>query len=246
MPQRTLRATLLWIAAGFFALGLASVILRPSSPTSSPTRTPAEPSPQPDAPQSTVLILGVDDLASETPQLRAVWLAAHRPPGEAVYLFGLPIDAAASDGSRLQDSFTWERDAGPTPEFLSAVGALSPVSLDVVVALDETGFASLIDFLGGVELEGGKVGGREVLGVMGLFTGDAAASLEAQRRLLEALARRAGDVGPGSELQPLVDLIPDHAFLSIPPAEALTRLAPLLPLATSDIHITLPITPDES
>ncbi len=183
MPQRTLRATLLWIAAGFFALGLASVILRPSSPAVSPVATSAEPSPPPNAPQSTVLLLGVDDLASEPPQLRAVWLAAHRPPGEAVYLFGLPIDAATPDGVLLKDAFSWDPDAGPTSEFLSAVATLSPVPLDVVVVLDETAFASLIDFLGGVELEGGKVGGREVLGVMGLLTGDAAASLEASAPL---------------------------------------------------------------
>ncbi|HSB90220.1 MAG TPA: hypothetical protein VLD63_09370 [Anaerolineales bacterium] len=246
MSQRTLRATLLWIAAGFFALGLASVLLRPSAPSAATATSTDEPTPAPDAPQSTALILGVDDLGSSSPQLLAVWLAAHRPPGRAVYLFGLTTDTNTADGAKLTQAFSWKPGSGPSREFLSAVASLSPVALDVVVVMDETAFAALIDFLGGVELEGGVVGGREVIGVMGLLTGDAAASLDAQGRLLEALAQRAGQVGPGTELKPLADLVPEHLYLSIPTADALTRLAPLLPLDRSNIHISLPLPNEES
>ena len=236
MPRRALRATLFWIAAGFFVLGVASVILRPSSPEASPATASVEPSPPPDAPQTTVLILGVDDLGSESPDLLAVWVATHRPPGKAVYLFGLPTDATTPDGISLEEAFS--RDP---PEFMSALSALSPVPLDVVVVLDETAFASLIDFLGGVDLEGSRVGGRDVMAVMGLLVGDASASLEAQRQLLGAMTLRLVDVGPGTELQPLADLVPDHAYLSIPVADALTRLAPLLPIDPANILISLPL-----
>lgn len=246
MPQRALRATLFWIAAGFFVLGVASVVLRPSSPAASPATASVEPSPPPNAPQTTILILGVDDLQSEPPHLRAVWLAAHRPPGESIYLFGLPTDAQTHTGASLEDSFSWNPEDGPSREFLDAVASLSPVTLDVTAVLDETAFASLIDFLGGVDLKGGRVGGREVMAVMGLLTGDASASLEAQRQLLGAMALRLGYVGPGSELQPLADLVPDHAYLSIPVADALTRLAPLLPLDPANLRISLPLTGDGS
>src|SRR3990172_9154330 len=166
MPRRALRATLFWIAAGFFVLGVASVILRPSAPAASPATASVEPSPPPDAPQTTILILGVDDLHSERPLLRAVWLAAHRPPGESIYLFGLPTDAQTPAGASLEDSFSWNPEDGPSREFLEAVASLSPVTLDVTAVLDETAFASLIDFLGGVDLKGGRVGGREVMAVM--------------------------------------------------------------------------------
>src|SRR3990170_4782275 len=107
MPRRDLRSTLFWIAAGFFLLGVASVILRPSSPEASSATATAEPSPPPDPPQTTILILGVDDLRSETPHLRAVWLAAYRPPGASIYLFGLPTDARTPAGATLEDSFSW-------------------------------------------------------------------------------------------------------------------------------------------
>lgn len=241
MPRRALRATLIWIAAGFFLLGLASVLLRPAPSGGNPSSTSTPATPEPDAPQTTVLILGVDDLSSDAPSLQAVWVAAQRPPGREVFLFGLPVDAAGPDGEGLQDSFSWSRRNGPSQEFREAVESLSPVSLDVIVALDEAGFARLIDFLGGVELEQGTVGGSQVLGILGLFSGDASARLEAQRGLLEALVQRIGRVGPGTDLQALVDLVPQHAYLSIPAADALTRLAPLLPLAPGEIRISLPL-----
>jgi hypothetical protein len=241
MPQRALRATLFWIAAGFFLLGVASVVLRPASPQASSATATAEASPPPDAPQTTILILGVDDLRSDTPDLRAVWLAAHRPPGPSIYLFGLPTDAQTPAGAVLEDSFSWDPQHGPSPEFLSAVASLSPITLDITAVLDETAFASLIDFLGGVDLKGGRVGGREVVAVMEFLAGDASANLEAQRQLLGAMALRMVDVGPGAELQPLADLVPDHAYLSVPVADVLARLAPLLPLDPANILISLPL-----
>jgi hypothetical protein len=241
MPPRGPRTALLLIAAGFFALGIASVILRPRSPISPTFSTPAATSAAPNAPQETALILGVDDLQSESPHLVAVWLAAHRPPGDSLFLFGLPVDAATAEGPTLEESFAWSSDEGPDPAFLDAVRSISPLPLEFTVVLDETAFAGLIDFLGGVELDGADVGGREVLGVMSLLTSDPSAALEAQRRLLEALARRAQAVGPGSELQPLVDLIPDHAFTSIPASQVLTLAAPLLPLTADRIHVSLPV-----
>jgi len=241
MPRRALRATLFWIAAGFFLLGVASVVLRPSSPAATPATASAEPSPPPDAPQTTILILGVDDLRSDPPHLRAVWLAAYRPPGPSIYLFGLPTDAQSPAGAVLEDLFSWGPQGGLSSEFLDAVASLSPVTLDVTAVLDETAFAAMIDFLGGIDLKGGRVGGREVVAVMGLLSGDASASLEAQRQLLGAMALRMVDIGPGTELQPLADLVPNHAYLSVPVTDLLTRLAPLLPLDPANILISLPL-----
>ena len=241
MQPRGPRTTLFLIALGFFALGIASVIFRPRNGVVPTPSAPAVTSAAPNAPQDTVLILGVDDLSSDDPQLAAVWLAAHRPPGDSVFLFGLPIDASTPAGPTLEEIFGWDPESGPDPGFLDAVHSLSPIPLGFTVVLDETAFATLIDFLGGVELNGGVVGGREVLGVMGLLAADPAAALEAQRRLLEALAQRAGGIGPGSELQPLVDLIPEHAYTSVPVSEALTLAAPLLPLTADRIHVSLPV-----
>jgi hypothetical protein len=229
------------IAVGFFALGIASVVFRPRTPVFPSPTTPAVPSAAPDASQQTVLILGVDDLQSDEPQLVAAWVAAHRPPGEGVFLFGLRLDARAPEGGSLQDLFRFRAEEGPDSEFLAAVSTLTPLPIEFTVVLDESAFAALIDLLGGVELDGAVVGGREVLGVMGLLTSEPSAALEAQRRLLEALATRAHVIGPGSELQPLVDLVPDHAYLSIPISEALTLAAPLLPLSAEQIHVSVPI-----
>lgn len=241
MRPRGPRTTLFLIAVGFFALGIASVVFRPRSEIPSAPSTPVATSASPNAAQQTILILGVDDMTADSPKLVAVWLATHRAPGDTVFVFGLPADAPTPAGPPLAQTFAWHRKNGPKAEFLEAVRSLSPLPIEFTITLDQTAFATLIDFLGGVELDGDVVGGREVLAVMELLAGDPGATLEAQRRLLEALAQRAGAIGPGSELQPLVDLVPEHAFVSIPVSDALTLAAPLLPLSADRIHISLPV-----
>lgn len=243
MRRLSFRTVLIAVAAGFFLLGLVSTLVRPTtSPSPRPTATSSsdalDSTPAADSPQKTILILGVDSLEPDAPELRAVWFALLRPPGRDVFLLGLPIDRPVSGGSILEEAFGWE--SGPTASFLEALSELTPLPIDVVVVLDSKGFATLIDFLGGVPTAGTTVDGAAALSVVDLLKDDADASLQAQYRLLQALAAQVGGIQAGTDLQPLVDLIPAHAFVSLPVQQAIALVAPLLPLDPSRIHVSLP------
>ncbi len=245
MRSISFRAVLMVAAIGFFALGLVSTLMRPAGSSPTATAMPqAELSPTPavGASQINVLIVGLDSLQAKKPNLVAVWLASFRPPGKEVFLFGFPLDHPLSDGGSLSESFAWSGE--PSTEFLDSLAAVAPLPLDAVIALDAEGFAGLIDFLGGVPTGEATVGGAAALNVLDLLRGDPAASLLAQSRLLEALATRVKAVQPGTDLQPLLALVPDHAYVSLSPDDGLALIAPYLPLDPARIHLSLPAARD--
>jgi hypothetical protein len=226
----------------FFGLGLASVLIerRPATPTPRSTPVRSTSTVSLDVPQVSVLILGVDTLDHDSGELQAVWLASFRPPGKELFLFGFPTDRRLPDGHTLREAYAAADDPGP------ALTPITKLPVDAVVVLDAQGFAELIDFLGGVPSGQTTVDGAAALNVLALLHDDPAAALLAQTRLLQALAQRAGAVQPGTDLQPLLDLAPSHAVVSMPAREALTLVAPYLPFESQRIHISLPSTPDAS
>lgn len=246
MRTITFRSVLIAVAAGFFLLGIASTILRPTArPPAESTSSPTEETgstPAAETAQRSVLILGVDSLEAEPPELRAVWLASLRPPGRELFLLGLPIDRPSAEGLPLQDVFGY--DDGPSSDFLEAFSTLTPLPIEAVVVLDTAGFSALIDFLGGIPTAGSVVDGRTALSVLDLLRADPAASLRAQYRLLQALSLQVGRIQPGTDLQPLVDLLPSHAYLSLPVQQVIAQVAPILPLEPKQIHVSLPVEDD--
>lgn len=238
MRNLSFRNLLIVAAVGFFALGIASTLIRPRvDPTLDiqPTPSPSPPPALTGARQLSVLILGVDSFEADSPELQAVWLAAIRPPEDDVFLFGFRVDHGVGEGTTLQEALAWSE--GPGEEFLAAFSALTPLPIDAVIALDSVGFAAVIDFLGGVPTDGEPVDGSAALSILRLLRDDPAASLLGQARLLQALTTRADGIRPGSDLQPLLDLVPEHAYVRPGPEAALTLIAPLLPLAPERIHL---------
>jgi len=241
MRSISFRTILIAFAVGFFALGIASTLVRPRPPDGAggPTSTVRiRPTPPPaSTPQITVLVLGVDRLGEEG-ELLAVWLASFRPPGKELFLFGFPTDRKLAGGATLREAYA------ESPENPESLARLTSLPLDAVVVLDSNGFAALIDFLGGVPTGGATVDGAAALNVLSLLRDEPAASLLAQSRLLEALRARAGAVQAGTDLQPLLDLTPDHAWLTVPPRDLLTMVAPYLPFDAERVHVSLPAAPD--
>ena len=247
MRSISFRTILIAAAVGFFALGVVTTVLRPRPPadraTPTSTRRPRSTEPVHGPPQLTILILGVDSLDADDPALLAVWLASFRPAGRELFLFGFPTDHELADGTRLQQAFA----SGEDPlESLESLASLSVLPLDAAIVLDSEGFAGLIDFLGGVPTGETSVDGAAALSVLALLRDDPAASLLAQARLLEAVSAQAPEVQPGTDLQPLLDLVPDHAASSMAAEQVLTLVAPYLPFESARIHVSLPATPAES
>jgi hypothetical protein len=234
MRSRLPLSLVILLLAFCFALGLISALLaRDREPAAPPTLLPT-----PREEQVTILFVGVDQLSEAAPRLRAIWIASFEPPGSDLFVTGIPVDfpALSLDGRPLEEAFTWSPEDGPSPDFLAALGSVAPLAPDVVVMLDRQGFAALVDYLGGIELNGAALDGAQVTAVLELLADDPAASTASQERVLEAMVGRAEALGDSPDITPLAALVPDHARLSSPLAETIALAAPLLPLRASAVH----------
>jgi hypothetical protein len=217
-----------------FVLGLLSVLLG-NIEAGGATGTPTIPA---GLGQTTILLLGVDRF-DQPPALRAIWFATFRPPGRSVFLYGLPTNSpiAGQDLVTLSALFSWSADLGVDPLFLETLARTVPLQPDVTVLMDETAFAALIDYLGGVELNATTFSGVDVLGFLSLMVQEPEASLASQSRLIEAMIQRLPALGTLPDVSPLLGLVPDHAHLSLPVNQLLGMLSPLLPVDPAEIHV---------
>jgi hypothetical protein len=232
-----------------FVAGLASVLLKPgdeSNPLASmePQSNLDTPLPLGNAttsPQTTILVIGVDHLQAETPKLEAIWFVTFRLPGRDVFLLGIPIHAPVKvqPELRLKDLFQWSTDQVPDAVFMQALYDEVPLTIDVILVVDETAFAAFIDYMGGVTLESGTLDGHQVIGVLDLVEDQPTAALEVQGRVVQALSLKAPNLGSTPDLSPLMALIPENAFSSIPSLHLVALINPLLPIQPNTMHIEL-------
>jgi len=233
MGRRAQLKLLLLVVMVGFVLGLLSVLLGQIETGGAST-----PTAQAGLGQTTILILGVDRF-DQPPTLRAIWFATFRPPGRSVFLYGLPTNApiAGEDVVTLNALFAWSADAGVDPLFLDMLTRTIPLQPDATVLMDDAAFAGLIDYLGGVDLNGTTFSGNEVLGFLSLVVEEPEASLASQSRLIEAMIQRLPDLGAATDVTPLLGLVPHHAHLSLPVDQLLGMLSPLLPVDPAEIHV---------
>jgi len=233
MGRRAQLKLLLLVVMVGFVLGLLSVLLGHIETGGAST-----PTAQAGLGQTTILILGVDRF-DQPPTLRAIWFATFRPPGRSVFLYGLPTNApiAGEDVVTLNALFAWSADAGVDPLFLDMLTRTVPLQPDATVLMDDTAFASLIDYLGGVDLNSTTFSGNEVLGFLSLVVDEPEASLASQSRLIEAMIQRLPDLGAAPDVTSLLSLVPGHAHLSLPVDQLLGTLSPLLPVNPAEIHV---------
>ena len=206
MKKESPRLPLLSIAIVCFVVGTLSVQINLSNQGDQ-----AEPAISIEAPsttsQKTALIIGVDDLKRTEPRLLATWLASFQFPSKEIILSGFPTDYQPTGFSTpLAGLFRWFPDAGVDKTFLEAIQQTKGKSIDVVLVLDEIGYASLIDFMDGVTLAGNFMDGPTVISALRVFYEDPLISLDAQSKILRALAARVGTLGEAPNLTPLFDL----------------------------------------
>jgi hypothetical protein len=243
MTRRRPIAILAVVMLVFFVFGVLTVFVsqqgqpRTASPTSTPTFIPPR---RPD--QQTIILLGVDDLGSSNPALEAVWFATYRLPAKDLFLFGMPTDLKPYDDSadRLSGMFAWRSDSGVDPDFIQALHEIVPLTPNAIVVLDEAGFAAVVDYLGGIEVNGAKMDGAQVVSVVGMLRENPAASLSTQQHFVEAMSKRVADLEEHPDLTPLLSILPEHGFLSVDIKVLVDAVAPLMPLEPEMIHIDLP------
>lgn len=243
MGRRPSLALLIIVAGAFFLLGLYTAFLQ-DGPTEGMEPTPsatAAQATQPEADETTLLFLGVDDLQASSPQLEAIWFLTYRAPAPDVFLLGVPLTHTV-DGDPPQEidrTFSLNPDREPSDEFMERLFRAVPLEPEATILLDRTAFAAAIDYVGGVRLNDSSFTGQEVLGILSLTDGDPNASLSLQRRLLAALSQSASDVGETPELTPLIDLIPEHMYISRTVNEMVGLVTPMLPIRPDTTHIEL-------
>jgi hypothetical protein len=158
MGRRAQLKLLFLVAMVGFVLGLLSVALDRLEPGDD-GGTPTAPA---GLGQTTILVLGVDRF-DQPPVLRAIWFITFRPPGRSVFLYGLPTNAPIEDRDlvTLGALFAWSSEGGVDPLFLDTLARTVPLQPDATVVMDEIAFAALVDYVGGVELNGTTFGGNE-------------------------------------------------------------------------------------
>ena len=234
-----------------FAAGVLSVVIRPDQfptligPKIDPKRTLA-PSVSTEVPSATVpdgeitiLILGVDHIADPEGKLLAVWLLSFNPLDKKLTLLGLPLDLPiAVDKPSLEEAFDlWLPPEYGAP-FIHNLGAHAPSPIQGLAVLDEQGFAVLLDYFGGVDLDDQHLDGSSVIGSLRLTYENPQAALKLQARILEGLRLKVQSIGTTPELTTLTSLSPIHAYTSPSPPELTTLAIPLLPLNPETISIT--------
>jgi hypothetical protein len=232
-----------------FAAGVLSVVLQPElgwidhSDLPESTVTPAAVIPTPTTAANdgmiTILILGVDHIADPEGKLLAVWFLSFQPPEKELSLIGFPIDLPiADDQASLQEAFNLWEPPEYGARFINQLSAYAPSPLRGYAVLDEHGFAVLLDYFGGINLDDQHLDGSSVIGSLRLTYGNPQAALKLQARILDGLRDRVDMIGTTPELTVLTSLSPVHAFTSPSPPELATIAIPLLPLDPSLISIT--------
>lgn len=242
MPRRPSLAILALVAGAFFLIGLYSTLQADSGEPPSgtdPTDAAIPARPTPSDGQTVILVIGVDDLEKDEPALRSLWYITFQPPPKDVFLLGVPVDldTSAESGDGLRQAFGWSAQVGVSPGFLSLLYQAVPLQADALVVLDEVGFAAVVDYLGGIVLNGAPFDGQAVLGILSLTAEDPSANLDTQKRLLEAMSRQATLLGPTPEITPLVELVPTHLYLSTSINQMVMLVLPALPIEPETTHI---------
>ena len=134
----------------------------------------------------------------------------------------------------LTDLFSWDPSSGVAPEFLAAFE-----DIPYVIA-DETAFSALIDELEGLDLNGAHLQGNQVVAVMRTLYGNPRGSLTSQEQFLIAIGGKAAADAANVDLNRLLELIPGHAFTSVPPQDLLTTYLRLQPLDPGSILVWAP------
>lgn len=243
MARRPSIALLTLVALAFFLFGLYSVTIgaapNPSAGAGTPARAgTSQQFSEPGASNTTLLILGVSDLSDPEAELEAIWYISFGYPSQDIFLLGVS-PAAVPPGAQagLESVFAWRPGEGVSAAFLEQLADMVPLEIEGSIVLDRPGFARVIDFLGGVVLNSSTFQGEQVLGILSLTEDDPQATLQMQRRLLEAMTARANLLGRTPEITELVELIPDHLHSSISVNRAVMLVAPLLPIRAERTHI---------
>jgi len=158
--------------------------------------------------QRNLLVIGIDDLSSPSPRLESVWLVSYFPGQSAFTLFPIYPDILEknnSDHEALVKDFSLDANDAPNQAFFDLLGRETWWNNYLVI--DEAGWATILDFLGGVIIDGRLLDGSGAPGSLTLWD-DPFASARGQTALLQAACLRAATLRQEDAIQGLSLLAP--------------------------------------
>ena len=178
------------------------------------TPTPPESIPEPArADQRSLLVLGVDRVDSSEARLQGVWYAVYRQNSPRITL--VPLFPALTEGDstravELDEAFRLRSDGAVDPAFFKAVSENFGMSWDAYVLLDDIAIMEIVDFFGGVSVNGERVSGPRAVGGIPRAWEDPPVAVLGQAFLLESLCREITFDSIPKNYEKILSLIPEH------------------------------------
>jgi hypothetical protein len=200
------------------------------------------PIPTPANGQSNVLIIGVDRLNFSDPRLESIWLLAYFPGEPEVKLIPVypkPIPDPANDGPQMEEIFQLSPAGVPGEAILNYLHQ-EQIWWSNYILLDETGLIEILDFTGGVKIDGQKLSGALAIGSITPAKDNQLDAVKSQTQLLQELCRQINKLPPHTNLDPLVKLMPWHIKTDLNVHQTIAEWQGLLASGNS-IHCEFPL-----
>ena len=139
----------------------------------------------------------------------------------------------------MANLFDWSTQDGLNPTFEAALFQVIPLPPDLVVVLDEVAFTSLINYVGGVEVTSALLDGESVLAFLSVAWETPDLLLENQAMIIKGIIPRAIELAPSPELTELIQLIPEHAYISLDVTDAVSLINPLRKITSENVFFIL-------
>lgn len=147
--------------------------------------------------QRNLLLIGVNDMNSTSPQLNSVWMvlqiATHSPQRfTLVPLYPATGAQVLVPQDELQASFRMDANGGVQPEFFEEIKAADFWWSNYLV-IDQAGLAELIDLGGGIDLGNGSLKGKQVTQMLTAPELQADTALGAQAAVFQAVCSQSAE-----------------------------------------------------
>ncbi len=163
--------------------------------------------------QRSLLVVGVDQLSAPEPLLKAVWYIAYlpdKPEINVVPLYPAIYEPFRAKNNELAAAFEITRSGELSPSFFSALETIYGLTSGEPVLLDDFALISLIDLLGGVEINGHVIKGKNAVLSIPIPLVNLDDAFAGQATLLNGLCLRAPTLKRRWQPPDLRMMIPDH------------------------------------
>lgn len=170
------------------------------------------PIPTPATGQSNVLIIGVDRLTYADPRLESIWLLAHfpgEPDIKLIPLYPKPVSDPVNNQHQIAAIFELSPAGFPGKDILDYLHQ-QQIWWSSYIILDEVALIEILDFVGGVKIDGQKLSGALALGSLTPAKEDQLAAVNSQMQLLQELCLQINNLPPQVNPDALLSLIPWH------------------------------------